>query len=32
MAKVRWNEARWVKRAQRARALAKNIRTPVRGG
>jgi hypothetical protein len=30
MAKERWNEARWVKRAQRARALAKNMRTPVR--
>lgn len=30
MAKVRWTEARWVKRAQKARAFAKNARTPVR--
>jgi len=30
MAKVRWTEARWAKRAQKARALAKNKRTPVR--
>lgn len=30
MAKVRWREARWAKRAQKARALAKNTRTPVR--
>ena len=30
MAKVRWTEARWAKRAQKARALAKNVRTPAR--
>ena len=30
MTKVRWTEARWAKRAQKARALAKNKRTPVR--
>lgn len=30
MAKVRWTEARWAKRAQKARAFAKNTRTPVR--
>ena len=30
MAKARWTEARWAKRAQKARALAKNMRTPVR--
>jgi len=30
MAKVRWIEARWAKRAQKARALANNTPTPVR--
>lgn len=30
MAKVRWTEARWAKRAQKARALANNTLTPVR--
>src|SRR6516165_1974792 len=30
MAKVRWTEARWAKRAQKARALANNTPTPVR--
>jgi hypothetical protein len=30
MPKVRWTEARWAKRAQKARALAKNTRVQVR--
>jgi hypothetical protein len=30
MAKVRWTDARWAKRAQKARARAKSIRAPVR--
>ena len=30
MAKVRWTEARWAKRAQKARVLANNTPTPVR--
>ena len=30
MAKVRWTEARWAKRAQKARVLANNTLTPVR--
>jgi hypothetical protein len=30
MAKVRWTDARWTKRAQKARARAKSIRAPVR--
>jgi len=30
MAKVRWTEAHWAKRAQKARVLANNTLTPVR--
>jgi hypothetical protein len=30
MPKVKWTQARWAKRAQKARALAKNTRKPVR--
>jgi len=30
MAKVRWTEARWAKRAEQARALVKHTPTPVR--
>jgi hypothetical protein len=30
MPKVKWTKARWAKRAQKARALAKNTRRPVR--
>jgi hypothetical protein len=30
MAKMRWTEARWAKRAQKARVLADNTLTPIR--